>query len=463
MVGTAGTTGIQRLVVVGFILCAAGRALLIPLFGSVDEVNHLDYAFQLWHGQWPDFFEGPVISGAGPKTPLSVQAVSQHPPLFYLIMAPFAGPLTDSFGVLVAGLAARAVNVLLGAAAVAMIGYAARLAFPKNQLLAPVATLIAATCCSMLGVAGAVYNDTLATALTAACMALTFQFIRSGPSRRRWILLAVVCCAALLTRLSLMVVVAVCMAVVVAEGIARGAGRDRWGRWTSLANAVLVGALVALSSGWFYLRNLHLTGTITGGHPEWAAEHFNTVAVSVGELAMRPETWQRLLSLFVPVPALGRVGLLLILVPAACGLGAGVLTIARKQVTKADIVVVGLLGVEAVLILAMQLKYSAGGGGLHPRYLLPTLLTLAVVMAGGLTCSRRLAGVATGAWLAAWAVFFVRWWWQQAQQVSASPDGGFPAWPVPATVLLCAGLVVWTAAVIRIGGLGRFRSRTTGK
>ncbi|WP_143233365.1 hypothetical protein [Actinomyces ruminis] len=444
----------------GFVLCAAGRALLIPLFGSVDEVNHLDYAFQLWHGQWPDFFEGPVIPGSGPKTPLSVQAVSQHPPLFYLIMAPLAGPLTDSYGVLIAGLAARAVNVLLGATAVATIGYAARVAFPKNQLLAPVATLIAALCCSMLGVSGAVYNDTLATLLMAVCMALTFQFIRLGPSRCRWILLAMVCCAALLTRLSLMVVVAVCMAAIVAEGFARGAGRDRWGRWTSMVNAVAIGLLVALSSGWFYLRNVRLTGTITGGHPDWAAEHFNTVSVSVGELATRAETWHRLLSLFVPVPALGRIGLLLILVPAACGLGAGIVAIARKRVQRVDLAVAGLLGVEAVLIVAMQLKYSAGGGGLHPRYLLPALLTLAVVMAAGLTCSRRLAGVATGVWLVAWAMFFVRWWWQQAQQFSANPDGGFPAWPTPATVLLCAGCVLWLLAVVRIGRLGVSRRRT---
>ncbi|MDU0349587.1 hypothetical protein [Actinomyces sp. MRS3W] len=453
---------IQRLVVVGFILCAAGRALLIPLFGSVDEVNHLDYAFQLWHGHWPDFSEGPVIPGSGPKTPLSVQAVSQHPPLFYLIMAPFAGPLTDSFGVLVAGLAARAVNVVLGAAAVAMIGYAARVAFPNNQLLAPVATLIAALCCSMLGVSGAVYNDTLATLLMAACIALTCLFIRLGPSRRRWALLAVVCCAALLTRLSLMVVVAVCMLAIVSEGMVRGPGRDRWGRWTSLVNGVGVGLLVVLSSGWFYLRNLRLTGTITGGHPEWAAEHFNTVQISVAELIMRPETWQRLMSLFVPVPALGRIGLVLIVLPAICGLGAGAAAIARQRVTRADLAVAGLLGTEAMLIVAMQLKYSAGGGGLHPRYLLPTLLTLAIVMAGGLTCSRRLAGIVTGVWFAVWALFFVPWWWQQAQQGFAAPAGGFPAWPVLATLLLCAALVVWTVAVVRIGRLGRSRRGTAG-
>jgi len=448
------------LVIAGFILCAVGRALLIPLFGSVDEVNHLDYAFQLWHGQWPDFFEGPVIPGSGPKTPLSVQAVSQHPPLFYLIMAPFAGPLTDSYGVLVAGLAARAVNVLLGAAAVAMIGYAARAAFPENQLLAPAATLIAATCCSMLGVSGAVYNDTLATLLMAVCIALTCQFLRLGPSRRRWVLLAVVCCAALLTRLSLMVVVGVCMVAIVAEGIVRGAGRDRWGRWTSLLNAVAVGALVALSCGWFYMRNLRLTGTITGGHPEWAAEHFNTVEVSVGELAARAETWERLLSLFVPAPALGRIGLVLMLVPAVCGLGAGTVAIMRGRATRTDLVVAGLLGIEALLIVAMQLKYSAGGGGLHPRYLLPALLALAVVMGGGLTCSSRLAGAVTGAWFVAWAVFFVRWWWQQAQRFSTSPDGGFPAWPASATVLLCAGLVLWSLAVIRIGRLGVSQRRS---
>ncbi len=440
----------------GFVLCAAGRALLIPLFGSADEANHLDYAYQLWHGRWPDFFEGPVIPGAGPKSPLSVQAVSQHPPLFYLLMAPLAGPLTDTAGVLTAGMAGRALNVLLGAAAVALVGCAARSAFPGNALLGPAATLIAALCCSMLGVAGAVYNDTLATALMAACIAVACRFIRSGPSSRRWFLLTAACCAALLTRLSLMVVVAVCLTAVAAEGMVRGANRDRWGRWTGLAKAIAIGVLVLLSCGWFYLRNLRLTGTITGGHPDWAAEHLNAVRVSMGELASQPETWRRLLSLFVPVPAQGGIGLLVIGVPALGGLLAVAVAVVRRRATWTDAAVTGLLAVEAALILVMQLKYSAGGGGLHPRYLLPALVALAVLMGTGLTRPRPLAGILTGAWFVAWAALFVPWWWQQGQQAT-NAGGGFITWPMAASTLLGAALAIWVGAVIGIGVLGMRR------
>lgn len=55
------------------------RALAVPLFGSADEVGHFDYAYQVWHGRLPDFYEGVVVDQIKGQT-IPVQWVSQHPP-----------------------------------------------------------------------------------------------------------------------------------------------------------------------------------------------------------------------------------------------------------------------------------------------------------------------------------------------------------------------------------------------
>ena len=52
------------------------------------------------------------------------------------------------------------------------------------------------------------------------------------------------------------------------------------------------------ASGWFYLRNLRLTGNLTGSHYDWATENQGREIRTLAEVLADPITWGRLPDLF---------------------------------------------------------------------------------------------------------------------------------------------------------------------
>lgn len=101
--------------VLGLALAAAAFAAVSPLNGSADEPAHVDYAYQLWHGDFPVFEDGLVLVPEGQPSP-PVQFVGQHPPLYYLLLAPVVGPLVDAGHPQAAVLSARGVSLLIAIA-----------------------------------------------------------------------------------------------------------------------------------------------------------------------------------------------------------------------------------------------------------------------------------------------------------------------------------------------------------
>lgn len=383
---------------------SVAQAAAVPLFASADEIGHFDYAYQVWHGHLPNFYQGVVVHSPKGNT-IPVQWVSQHPPLFYLVLSPIVGPLTDAGHILVAGMLARAVTTVFGCLTVLAVVWAVRQAFPGRARLAYCAGLVAASASWLHGVAGAVYNDSLAALFAALMIGVTAGMVRSGPRKRSWWLFALILCGAGLTRLSLLAIAFICLVAVSCEGFVRGRGRDRWGRWTSLALAFLSGVLILATSGWFYLRNYRLTGSITGGHPEWSAVHLHRVDVPFGKLASSRSTWAHLFGIF------GNNGVnywttfeLLILVPLALAVILGAVHLIRALVVRdparprGSIGVLVLLAVIVAVVTVMQLDYSTGGGGVIPRYTLPILMPIAVVIAAGLTLSRPLSYILVPVW-----------------------------------------------------------------
>lgn len=429
---------------------SASRALAIPLFGSADEIGHFDYAYQVWHGQLPDFYAGTVVDQVKGRQ-IPVQWVSQHPPLFYLILAPVVGPLTDAGHILIAGMLARGVNILIGGLAVCAVMFAVVRAFPHHRPLALGAGLATAMSPWMQGVSGAVYNDAFATLLCTASIGVTASVLRRGPRPSAWPLITVLACLAGLTRLSLMAVIVPCVAATAAEGVVRGKSRDRWGRLTGPAAGAATGVAVLATSGWFYARNLRLTGSITGGHPEWSAEHLGRTARDFGSLVTDFSSWSGLLGIFSTGAAdPDLVFALLVLAPCAIGSVWFFSALVRRRVTARDIAIAALLGTVSVCVLAMQLKYSSGGGGLIPRYVLPIIVPLTVCISAGLTGSRKARPFLVPMWAIVAATLLLGW-----RRAVAVPDTSqFPTLPVAAdaamtialtSVGIATSLLVWTS------------------
>jgi hypothetical protein len=426
------------------------------LFSSADESAHIDYAYQVWHGGLPVFEEGLAFKPEFGYIP-PVQWVAQHPPLYYAVIAPVVGPLVDAGHVVAAGYGARAVNALIAGALVAALIWGTRQIFPGAPHVALAAGLVAASNSWVVRVGGSVYNDAFAALWAALLLGMTVRVIRFGLTPRRTALLAAYAAAGVLSRASVAVVLFLCLLAVVLLSpsssvpfsqtrVAQGGRRSSRAR--ALLAAGLVGAAAVAAAGWFYLRNLRLTGRLLGGNPEWAESNLGRQTRPVLDVATSAHSWESLLNLFSYNQLPTVVGTLLLAVPAALGLLAVVLawpTIRGPDRRRSAAVVVFLVAVVAA-VLAQQLVYTAGGGALNPRYVLPVLLPIVSLLALGLVLPKRVAAVLTALWVAVAQADFLRFVLSGARAGTT----GLPSFPDVALASAGVGLGFLALALLSL-------------
>lgn len=419
-----------------------------PLFSSGDEVAHLDYAYQVWTGSLPVFEGGPVVRpdvGFAPP----VQWVAQHPPLYYLLLAPVVGPVVDAGDVLTAGYLGRGVNIALAGVLTVAVSWASAQAYPHRRAVWIAAALVTAANSWVVRVAGGVYNDLLGAIWGTLLLGMAARILRSGHSTlRQDATLAVLGAAALASRASLVVVLVVCLGVLAAH---RWYGsRSLRSAGTAMLRYGLVGLASALPSAWFYLRNLALSGNLLGGRPEWAQQNLAVVPRPVLEVITDPASWRSLLAMysFAGLPRDAMTAALLVL-PAVVGAATWAWTRVRDRTGTEPRArwVLALVLLTPAALLAMQLGYASGGSGLLPRYLLPGVLPFALVIALGLVALPRVAWLTTGAWAAVAMVDF--WSWLSARPLApASP--GEPSAPMfldASRAAFCVAVAALIAAV----------------
>lgn len=469
----ARSLGGERLAVLASALTAVLLALTVALadapYATGDEPPHADYAYQLWHGDLPVFEDGLRLRPDGAWL-APVQWTAQHPPLYYLLIAPLVGPFADAGHPVAAVYAARGVNVLLsGVLVVAAWWSARRLTRPGSRLPVLVAFLTG-TMAAVAHVGGAAYNDLLAALCVTVLLGLAGTAVRRGLDAGLIALISVVASAAALTRLSAAAIAVSVAGVAVLAGAIRAAqGRGRWGPAIAL---LLIGpATVLATSGWFYVRNLVLTGSITGSHFDWALANQNRTVRPVWAVLVDPVTWARLPDVFwwagrqppndpYTVTTLVLTTVLLVWTPLVLALVTGLRRARRRTrgsvAGSADDPGAGrtdhllLLAVPATAVavaVTMQVLYAASSGGVYPRYLLVVSLPVCLAVAAGLsTRLHRYLPVWTALTLADLVV------WLVVGLSSAPPAGYYPELPVPAAVaaaLACGAAVVSARAVLR--------------
>ena len=460
-------TGIVLAAAFFAVFAAIAIGFSAPPFNSGDEAAHFDYAVTVWHGHLPVFLDGLQIDPPFGQIP-PAQWVSQHPPLFYAVLAPVVGPLWDSGQQYHAVLAGRAVNAVIAGLTVLAVGWAARRVVPTRPGAASIAAVVVSLTSMFLLVGGAVYNDLPNVAFGALAIGIGTTALRRGLSTRLVVLAAVVTAAGMLSRLTFAVFL---LAVLVAFVCARGGGW--WNGLVGRAVAVVVAAAApALAAGWFFLRNERLTGNIAGSQPVWAAEHLHRRPQGFVTTVTSPEFWTGVFSVFrghytadvlwpwalllaplllavvvAGVPALRRNGR--VRVPTA---SSGRRRHPDDSDRVADVLVALLLLAVVALVVFLQIRFTMQGGGVHARYALPVVPVLAVVMAIGLSgFGRVVSPLLVTVWVVAAGVDW-----------SAIVDLSAPAFHEPATltisrvavVLAVVALVavltlVWTAALRR--------------
>lgn len=381
------------------LLASVARALMTEPLGGNDETAHLDYAYQVWLGRLPVFEDGVVLTpGFGSSPP--VQWVAQHPPLFYVLLAPIVGPLVDGQHMFAAVIAARFANALVAAATVLAVWWAVRQCWPDARRLAAAAAVVTSLTGMIILVGGAVYNDLLASTFSALALGLAARMLRRGISWGTAAAAVLVAVGGMSTRLSLAVFVGV-MVVAALLSARRGESTPRaWAMRIGTAFALVVAPVAAI--GWFYLRNVRLTGGITGGHPDWAAENLGRVDRSAVEVVSDTRFWSGLFSIFrIDSPADGYAPWLLLLIPIGSAVVAAIVWAVRgrRSPVSRALVLVGVMVVGVtVVVVAMQISYVTTGGAANTRYALPLIALLAAAVAVGLTAWRRLAPVLLSLW-----------------------------------------------------------------
>lgn len=456
-------------VFIGAVIVAAAAGSLafaagVPAFSSGDEAAHVDYAFQVWHGQLPVFENGLLLpTDVGVRPP--VQWVAQHPPLFYMVIAPVVGPVADAHHPVAAAMAARLITMLMAVAAAFAAVWAAKQVMPRRCARARFVAPIVMVCSPwFLRLGGAVYNDIFLLLIFIGLLGLTAKMIRQGEGRLDFLWLSLVLACGALTRLSFVPLALACLgALAVAQLM-----RDRWdiGAWVRMIGIPLVSALGA--SGWFYLRNFELTGSVVGGHADWAMQNLSSVQRSFSDVLRFSAFWLSLLRQFAFSQEIGdRANGLLFVVPASCGfvLAAGFVVrgmLGRvRRAAFADVFLLGLVVVCIGGVLAQQVLYVRTGGGANGRYFAVLLPLFSFAIAVTLTTVKRLGTWLLGAWLAIHGVdLFLDLRTVFARKFNEPSASVYPiaAWAgfgihVTALVVALVAYVVWSGHRGRAAGL----------
>jgi hypothetical protein len=431
-------------------LLALMVALADPPYATGDEPPHVDYAYQVWHGELPVFEEGLELRPDGAWL-APVQWTAQHPPLYYLLIAPLVGPLADAGHPVAAVYAARGVNVLLNGVFVLATWWSARRLTRPGAVLPSLVVFLAGAMPAAAHVGGSAYNDLLAAIGVIVMFGLAATAVRRGLDARLITLLSLVAAACALTRLSAALIAAVVAAVVLGAGALRAArGRGRWA--PVIAFAIAGPGAVLASSGWFYLRNLELTGTITGSHFDWALEHQNRQERPVWAVLADPVTWLRLPDVFwwagrlppntpLTITTLVVTGVLLVWTPLLIAL----VTAIRRRTSLIEPSLVGALPVVTVVAAAsVQVVYASSSGGVYPRYLLLVSLPLCLAITAGLAVRPHLL-------LPAWTALILLDLavWLSVELATPAEPGYYDGLSLPAAVVgvAAAAAVVGSAAL----------------
>ncbi|ROP64302.1 hypothetical protein [Curtobacterium sp. PhB115] len=380
----------------------------MPL-ASVDESAHVDYVLRVWHGQLPVLTDGirfrPGFGGTPP-----VQWVAQHPPLYYLLLAPVVGPLVDAGHPVQAVVVGRLANAVFVAAIVPVAAWAAARCFPGVERLPATVAVVTASTSVLVVQGGVVYNDSLAALTCALACGVAGAALRSGVGPGLAVGGAVVAAAGMTTRLSFALwLVAIVVAFALARAVRFGRLRGVWARVVVAAVPVLA---AAAASGWFWLRNQALTGSFSGRPTAWPG-YTPRPHWTEAEVASMLGFWRQLFALYRgSLPIASPLPWVLLLVPLLLFVAALVLRRLRPWAPADDDrwprrLVVAMLVVVTLLFVVVEIRYTAGGGAPLNRYTLTVLLPVAFAMAAGLTAWRRISTWLVVVW---GAVAFVPTW-----------------------------------------------------
>lgn len=367
----------------------------VPDLKPYDERAHLGYSLALADGVLPSIESKLPTSVFGRASGVRAHVwVANHPPLFYAIAAPFTSHGLSSAGLAGAVTYGRWVSLLLASVGLIYVHAAARLLSRGDERFALFATVVSASFPSLIQIGSLVHNDGLAFLVAAGGLHSALALALRGYSIGRVASLTVWACLAMLTRFTSLAVLGA-MGLIACGGLLfafESPLRQRLIR--SLSTGAILVASVAVTSGWFYVRNVRLYGDITGGavlFRKFGRSPRGSVLKHVLDVDRWEEIYRDLWTRFgggVRVEGFISDVAWCLLLAACVGLGMRAFRTIGQSKTKwlsaRTLCIAGLTAAVLASIAAMFVFYSRGGK-LHARYLLPVLWIFASLMAWGLS------------------------------------------------------------------------------
>jgi hypothetical protein len=458
------------LVVIGAL--ATLNAVVMPWQGTLDSTAHLDYMYQLHHGQLPEPNGYAYLFPWQSVLSADRQWASAHPPLWYALAGVVTGPLLDAGRWEAAIATARAMNIALSLIGVAALARATWVIAPASarRPLVIIVPLVGGLVTSYLRFAGDVYNDTLVVVASITAMAVTVTMIVRGVTVGRIIALTAVAVIGMGSKATFLGTLAVALAGVMLAVWLHGGGSRLRRVLRGVAACLPVVLAPALAWGWFYLVNLDRSGSLVRSSPVGPVG--DRPYLSALDVLGRLDFW-----LVVPGQLLGRtpwtvggsvisnrtLSLVIFFGCAAAALWRVIRS--RRRISTAAWAVAFVLVLHLAAMYAIQFDHAVGYGQRNIRYLLPALLTIALIIAVGLTAYRPIAAgltVVTATVMALAAVYdtalYIKgrftnlagsgWAWDWL--VASTRSNGFTGWLPGALMLIAAaGLVVAFVDVVR--------------
>lgn len=393
-----------RLGVIGVLLallCGAGFQIMsAPLLGSRDAPLHMDYVWQVYNGDLPSNPDGPQLDIGKPLPP--IQYTANHPPLYYTILAPFAGPFIEEGSWRRAALSGRLVTLGISLLTTAVFMWAAWMIAEKRKLLYAVSVPGILTSFTMyVQISGAVYSDIAVVLTSTIGLALSVTAVKYGVSK--WVLVAFAVTASLgmLSKVSFVSVLGIMIiSVYIAAFLHLEASwKHKIRRATFHALAVIVPTVI--TSGWFYWHNYQVSGNpIKSGLPGTAKDFLDRQYTS-----FRDVITGRLLYTTLPYHLFGSslkevfghpINIIASKAVFLATLVSASVWAVRNRLpnihNKIGFFVAVLLGLQIVLIFGQQLFHATGYGAYSVRYFLPLWLPMGMVMATGALAVRKMRG-----------------------------------------------------------------------
>lgn len=406
-----GTSTIPRLtkvgiaaVVVMYLAAALFSAISLPWKGSADSFAHMDYVYQVYHGQLPRAFgyqyrKVPLreFNIGNPDT--TNQWTASHPPLFYYLASLQMGRSLETGKWQVAVKRGRLINVGIGLLCVLALAWAGwELGGRYRARLAIALPAIGGTLPIFIRLAGDIYNDLLVTLFSILALVISALVLRDGPRPGLLVALMAVCALGMSSKATFIFAFVVALGAV-SLAVAR---RQSTSPAIRLLRGAAVGASLAVLSllpiAWFYFRNYKASGSPFLSTPKAAIQ--NRPHSTAWDVLTSEHYW-----LLVPRSLLGpnwnsiwphneRLSMWIAVACAAVLLWLLVVRGYWRQIASLDwtVLVWALLAIHFGGLMFAQFHHSTGWGALNFRYFVPGLLSIALFVAVPVVAWRRLSG-----------------------------------------------------------------------